>query len=86
MLMKFLWTFEGGDRKPRKSNFDIKIAEGEVLSLTYFSIDTSHKVTSHKFFSILNSQFIIHIILCTLHYILNSQFSISLHLRYIMLI
>ena len=37
--MKFLWTFEGGDRKPRKRNFDIKIAEGDVLSLTYFSID-----------------------------------------------
>ena len=37
--MKSLGTFEYGDRKPRKSNFDIKIAEGEVLSLTYFSID-----------------------------------------------
>ena len=39
MLMKFLGAFECGDRKPRKSNFDIKIAEVEVLSLTYFSID-----------------------------------------------
>ena len=35
--MRFLWAFEGGDRKLRKSNFNIKIAEGEsfVLDLLF---------------------------------------------------